>query len=316
MATPDKASAWGVDMYQTGDWGTSNGLPGTGGPYTPPTSTQKLDTKDLSGADRDAVSALVQLFNQYGLGSLAPKIVDYVRKGYGSDTIALLLQDTSEWKRRFAGNEARRKAGLAILSPQEYLATERSYRQVMQQYGLPSGFYDSPADFANFIGRDLSAQELQSRVQVASQFANSQDQSTKDALRRLYGLGPGDLAAWALDQNRAQPLIERQARAVQAGAAALRQGLGSSREVAERLADLGVTAEQAEQGYANIAEMLPVFSQLGRIYSDDYNQATAEAEVFEGSAEAARKRKGLASQERAAFGGSSRGSVGRASSSY
>lgn len=275
------------------------------------TASSRLDTGDLTGASRDAASALVQLFRQYGLESLAPKIVEYVRNGYGSDTIALLLQDTPEWKRRFAGNEARRKAGLPILSPSEYLATENSYRQIMAQYGMPKGFYDSHADLAGFIGRDISASELQGRVQLASQFANSQDPATKESLRRLYGLGPGDLAAWALDPAKASPILERQAKAAQAGAAAIRHGVGVSKSYAEHLADLGITSDQAEQGYAQISQMLPTYEDLGRIYGQGYTQRTAEAEVFEGNATATNRRKSLASQERAAFSGSSRGQVGR-----
>lgn len=328
MAT-NKADAWGIETRQTvsGSTGWGGGSVGSDGwKWDPPMTrtsqsasapaSARLDTSDLSGEDRDAASALIQLFRQYGLDALGPKILDYVKKGYGSDTIALLLQDTTEWKQRFSGNETRRKAGLPVLSPAEYLATERAYRQVAQQYGLPAGFYDSPSDFAGFIGNDMSPQEFQTRVQTASQYAHSQDQSTKDALRRLYGLGPGDLAAWALDQNRALPLIEKQAKAVAAGAAALRQGLNTSRGYAEHLADLGITGEQAEQGYSTIREMLPTFTSLGRIYDMDYSQNTAEKEIFEGSAAARDTRKKLASQERATFSGSSRGQVGRTNSSY
>jgi hypothetical protein len=55
-------------------------------------------------------------------------------------------------KRRFAGNQQRRKLGLPVLSPREYLETEAAYRQVMESAGLPRGFYDSPDDFSSWIG--------------------------------------------------------------------------------------------------------------------------------------------------------------------
>lgn len=313
------------DTYKTGGLGPQSATsprtytPARANIKPPPqaaSASQRLDTNDLRGEDRDAASALIQLFRQYGLESLAPKIISYVRDGYGADTISLLLQDTPEWKQRFAGNEARRKAGLPVLSPSEYLATERSYRQVMEQFGMPAGFYDSYSDFADFIARDMSATELQGRVQAWSTFANNQDPSTKEALQRLYGIGPGELTAWAMDADRALPILQRQAGAVQAASAALRQGLGVDRKYAEHLSDLGIDAGTASQGYATVAEMLPTYQELSHIYGGQYNQRTAEQEVFEGNAGATQKRKNLASQERAAFGGSSRGQVGRSSSSY
>lgn len=270
----------------------------------------------LSGDDRNAASALIALFQSYGLGSLASQIISMVKQGLSEDSIALALQETSEWKRRFAGNEQRKNAGLSILNPAEYLATERAYEAVLQQYGFPRGFYDSPADFAGFIGRNVSASELQGRAQVASQWAMSQDNATRTVLRELYGLGAGDLAAYALDPTRALPLLERTGRAVAAAAAAERQGLRTDRLYAERLADLGITAEQAEQGYSTIAEMLPTFSRLGNIYGYPTSQRDLEEDVFEQIGKAKTKTKKLASQERATFSGASRGQVGRGTSSY
>lgn len=301
-----------------------------GGPPVNNTTTSKPPTKiapksryqrgvqtwssGLSGNDRNAASALVALFESYGLGSLAGKIVEYVKKGWGSDTVMLELQSTDEWKRRFAGNEARRKARISVLSPSEYLATERAYRQVLNEYGFPKGFYDSTDDFAKMIGGDLSPSELQERAQTVTSYINTKDQSTKDALRQMYGLGTGDLAALALDQTRALPLLRKQMQAVSIGAEAQRQGLGYSTGKSEMYADMGITAEQARQGYSTIAEYLPVLNELGSIYGQDYTQGNFEDEVFEGKG--ADKRKGLASRERAEFGGSSRGSVGSSSSGY
>lgn len=79
-------------------------------------STGQYD-KLLTGADRDAYLAVNALFKTYGLQSLAGKIYDYVKNGYSSDTISIMLQDTDEYKTRFAGNQARIKAGLPVLSP-------------------------------------------------------------------------------------------------------------------------------------------------------------------------------------------------------
>src|SRR5690349_18371644 len=120
--------------------------------------------KLLSGTERDAFAAVNALFKNYGLESLASKIYDFVKNGYSADTISILLQDTKEYKERFAGNELRIKQGLPVLSAGEYLATEASYRQIMSQAGLPSGFYDSPSDFTGWIAGNVSPSEIQQRV--------------------------------------------------------------------------------------------------------------------------------------------------------
>ena len=70
----------------------------------------------LTGADRDAAVALTNLFRQYGLESLAPRIVDFIKQGYGPDVITIMLQETPEYKQRFAANDKRVAAGLPALS--------------------------------------------------------------------------------------------------------------------------------------------------------------------------------------------------------
>jgi hypothetical protein len=69
--------------------------------------------------------------------------------------------------------------------------------------------------------------------------------------------------------------------------------------------DLGITEQQALQGYGVISDAMPEANRLSDIYGEDVDQSDLEAEVFENSGGAARKRKRLASRERAAFQGTS-----------
>lgn len=261
----------------------------------------------LTGDQRNAYSALTALFDQYGLSTLAPKILQFVQNGFGSDTISLMLQQTSEYKQRFAGNEARVKAGLPALSPGDYINTEESYRQILQSNGLPQGFYDSPSDFTNWIAKDVSPTELNSRVAVAKDYLYNAPAETKDALVNYYGLDSGHMLAYILDPTKAEPLVEQRYRTAQIGGAAQQQGYGLTEADAGALAAAGVTSDQARQGFAQIGSYLPQAAQLGDIYGNAYGLGDAEAETFNtaGAGAAAQKRKTLASQERAAFGGSS-----------
>lgn len=257
----------------------------------------------LSGSDRDAYAAMLGVLQQYGLESLASTVLGYIKQGYSEDTITILLPETSAYKKRFAANAAREKAGLPALSPAEYLAVENSYRQVMSAAGLPPGFYDQPSDFTKWIAADVAPAEIQQRVQVASDMVNNLDPSTKAQFEQWYT--KGDMVAYALDRQRAATVLERQWAAAQVGGAARDQGVSLTRQQGERIADLGLSEQQARTGLGQVSRIDRSVGRLSSIYGGDYDQQDALSEVFFDDQDAARQRRGLASQERAQFGGSS-----------
>ncbi len=234
----------------------------------------------LYGEQRNAYEALNNLFSSYGLQSLAPKIFDFIQKGYSADTIGILLQDTSEYKQRFAGNELRRAQGLPVLSPNEYLSVESSYRQLMKQAGLPEGFYDSPADFNDFIGKDLSPTELKGRVDLAAQASTLANPAYKSALEKMYGVDQSHVTAYFLDQEKALPLLQKQAAAAAIGAEALKRNLQLSSNL-EDYAAAGLTSQQAAQAYTQIAQELPQYQQIAGQYGEKTTQNEFEHAIFE-----------------------------------
>lgn len=259
--------------------------------------------KLLAGSERDAFLAVNALFKNYGLDSLAGKIFDYVKNGYSPDTISVLLQDSAEYKQRFVGNEARKKAGLPVLSAAEYLATEAAYRQVMESAGLPKGFYDQNTDFADFIGKNVSPSEVQNRVNLAVQATSLAPPEYREALKQM-GIGEGDMVAYWLDDKKALPILTKAAATAQIGAQALQQGLKFDVGYSEALAQRGITAEQASQGYSAIAAELENLNTLGSIYGQQWNQRMSEEAMFQGNARALETKRRLASQERGQFSGS------------
>lgn len=292
----------------------------TGGPSTvsaPPGGVMSQTLlNSLSGDKRDAFVALNTLFSSYGLQSLAPKIFSYIQNGYSADTIALLLQDTAEFKTRFAGNELRKKAGLAVLSPADYLATEASYRQVMAAAGLPKSFYDSPSDYANWIGGDVSPTEIKGRVDLAVAATTQADPMVKAQLAAFYGVDDSHLNAYFLDQSRALPLLQKQEAAAAFGAEAARRGLLSDRQRMEDYVTQGFSQSQASQGFQQVAEELPNLQALAARFGTTFGQAEEEQSVFGTAADAVARKRGLASQERAMFSGSSGGAAGGLSAGY
>lgn len=271
----------------------------------------------LTTPQQSAFDIMSATLAQYGLGSLAGVLKGIVLEGVTEQgEIQLKLQATNEWKTRFAGNEQLKAAGLPVLSVAEYLSTERSYAQIMKNYGLPQGFYDDPADFAGFIGTSVSPNEVQTRVQMYSDVARREDTAVTDQLQSM-GLGAGDILAYMMDPSRAMPLIQQKYQTTLIGAAARRGGMKPDNAYATHLSDIGVTEQQAIQGYGQIGSELHGDQLLGNIYHDQISQQDLEAEVFDGNGETTAKKKRLASQERASFSGSAgtgQGSLRRSTS--
>lgn len=258
---------------------------------------------ELAGDDRNAADALIGLFEEYGLGSLAPNIMNMLRQGFGSDTIYLRLQETPEWRRRFRANDARVKNGLPALSPQEYLATERAYRQALQATGMPKGWYDSLDDFTDFLVKDISPSEILERATEARKRADTIDPVQRRALNRM-GIDTSHIAAYWLDSERAMPLLQKEWDTALLNAERQRAGYGYDDKQAERLFQMGITTEQAREGYNVIQTQLPNLERLGDISGVNYGLDDLESEVFGGNADSTRTRTKLASQERGRFSGS------------
>lgn len=277
-----------------GPGGVSGGHPPVGGGG----STDPLGA--LTGDQRNAYSALVMIFNQYGLGSLAPNILKYVQQGFNSDTITLLLQDTDAYKQRFAGNQQRLKNGYAVLSPAEYIATENAYRQSMRAAGLPAGFYDSPSDFSSFIGNDVSASEMNNRVQLASQATLTASPQYTQALKEM-GLSHGDLTAYFLDPTRALPILQQQAATAAIGSEAIVRGLTFDQGYAKQLAQAGFSQSQAAQGYGQIANEFGRLGQAAGQFGVHYGFTTEEQAIFQPGAGAAGQNAALLRQSLEGF---------------
>lgn len=273
-------------------------------------------------AGQSAYDLLFSQFQQYGLGALVEPLKQFITDGLSGAEFTLRLRDTDAYKKRFAANEQRIRAGLRALSEAEYIGLEDQYQNVMRNYGLPQSYYTRgdmgvQQGFEKFIAGDVSAAELEDRIQTAQNRVINAAPEVSRALREFYpDITGGDILAYALDPQQALTNIKRKVTAAEIGAGAMQAGLATGLTRAEELQKYGVTGEQARQQYQNIATVLPRASMLGDIYTKQgmgpFTQATAEQEAFgiPGAAEAATKRRKLSELEQASFAGQ----VGRAGS--
>ena len=217
-----------------------------------------LENEDVLEAQRlqDAENALEIVkdkLREYGLEGLADMAHNMLLDGVSAEAVVLRLRETEEFQNRFSGMEMRRANGMSAISPAEYISLERSYRQVMMSAGIPEGFYDSPDDFAEFIGNDVSQAEMTQRVSMAAAAVQSVDPNLKTQLRDLYGIGvenDGELTAYFLDPDRGVNVIEQRLQMEAAGLSSAAMGTlggGFERETAERLADIGVQRREVTE---------------------------------------------------------------------
>ena len=215
---------------------------------------------------KNTLAKLQGIFAQYNLTSLYAKIEDYVKQGYNSDTIQVMLRETPEYQQRFPAMSELAKKGRAI-SEASYIDYERSAAQLETQYGLPKGMLSG--NVTKLLTNDVSATEMGERVMLASANSLMAPKELKDTLANYYGIGQGGLTAYFLDPAVAEPILQKQAAAARIGSEALKQGIGLDVYGAENLQELGISQDAAKQGFQQIAGLQELTSGAGDVTSNE-----------------------------------------------
>jgi hypothetical protein len=210
---------------------------------------------------QDARTTMASVLATYGLGDLSDFVYNEIIAKEtvninNPDAIIFAIREQPAYQKRFAGNAARVKKGLAELDPATYIGLENQYRQTMQSNGLDPNFYNMPSDFQALIEGDVSPSELNERVQQGYRAVADADPAVKEQMRNLYGVTEGQLAGYFLDPQRTAPLLTRQAQAANIAARGLEQGgIQLTGAFAENLAARGITEQQARAGFAEVGAL-------------------------------------------------------------
>jgi len=182
----------------------------------------------------------------------------------------------------------------------------------MRNYGLPASYYERDAlgtqqGFTNLIAGNVSAAELENRVQQATDVIDKGPKEYMDAIKQFYpDIERGDLLAYVLDPEKALTKIQARLGAAKIGGEYLRGGLATDVARAEELQRQGVTAEAARQGVQAVQALAPRGGMLADIYkTGPYGQTQVEEEVYglAGATEAKKRREKLTALETAQFSG-------------
>lgn len=251
-----------------------------------------------------AIDKFKEILRYYGLESLAEVLSTEIK---GDVTIAessarmlFALRDTTEYKTRFKGNEARVKAGLSELNAADYVGQENAYRQVLASNSLPKGFYDTQEDFNKFIGGDVSPQELHARVAQGYNAVMQAEPGTKAELKQLYGLSESDIAAYFIDPVKfsQSDAIKKANAAIVASEARRQAGIGLNVTTAEMLATEGVNRSQAQQGFAEIGTSQELYGTTTAEASTGQQAISQEQQISGTFGTNAEARKAIAARKR------------------
>lgn len=268
--------------------------------------------------DNSAIDYLRRFFANIGLtmdAELEGILTGAMQNGYTpadveSGVLMPDIQKSAAFQMRFPGYNARIANHHNAISIRDYLALEDTYRGIMANAGLPAGFYDDPSDMGQWIAKNTSPAEIEGRVRMATQAAQSVDPTMRNLMAQFYGLSTGDVAAYFLDPNRTLPLVEKQYKTAEVASWASRNGYQVNDMARyQTLLEAGVTGEQAAQGYGTVRALDQSVGQVASIYGESYGQGDAEQDVFFNKNE---KRRRIMAQEAATFSGSSRGATGSA----
>lgn len=264
--------------------------------------------------DARGAATIKSLLSSYGLGELVPQVDGWVRQGLSWAEIEVQLRDPSTAAgkvvdRLYPEIQLRTKAGKQPMSIQEIQGFRTDALKLMRAAGVPQGFYDTPSDMQKFIVGDVSLTELRDRINEFEQFGAQIAAGAGgelDLFQRHYGVQPTaiELAALVLDPDKALPGLKRQFGAVRLDVSAGRAGYGDlSGSEAERLADVGISQQQAVSGFGQLASSTQLFDALpGQGASEDtISRQDQLAAAFEGSSGAQQRIERQAAKRKAAF---------------
>ena len=212
-------------------------------------------------ANTSALQIITDALKQAGLPSLAANAWTMWNKGFDFNAImddpVNGIRASADYKKVFPAMATLNAMGEGITEGQ-YLDKVAADKEILAKYNLPPGIFDTPDYLGSLMINHVNTVNLEKRLIAIQDSVLSLDPNVVKYAKDVFGLDAGHLMAWAADPKLALPVIQQQAEAMKIGGAAFAAGLAAqdiTRTEAESLAAAGVTQQQAQQGFTNIAQM-------------------------------------------------------------
>lgn len=235
-----------------------------------------------------------------------PEIQDLLTRSVtetmSSEGLKAELFKTNTFNQSFPEYQASIQAGHPM-DPGTILEYRQNVKSVMFNAGIPSGFYDSNQDYADLIGKGVSAKELSDRVLNGFDKVAHAPQEVKDVFNSYFGAqGEAALATFFLDPSKGSELLTKMATQGEIGGAGKRFGFDVNVDQAGRLAELGVDARSAQQGFEQAKTLNPLTQETISETQDLTSQDTINT-VFGVGGDSAEQVKRRQQERSAAFQG-------------
>jgi len=258
---------------------------------------------EIRAEREDAHARIKTVLERYGLSDLSKWAWEQLTLGSSEARITLELPDQPAVQKRFgAVLEGRRKAGLPAISFAEIVHFERESSELARAAGLPAGAVTRELQH-KWLVNNVSIAEVGRRFSLAEQRVFNTDPVLR-AERARFGVTSGEEVWHELDPKNAFPAIARRFASAGLSAQGVRTGFGPlSRREAGGLVDLGVTEDQAAQGFGTLAASRDLFAPLAGTQEREITRETQFGAVFGGSAQAREEIEKRAAKRRAPFQG-------------
>ena len=217
----------------------------------------------LSGLPESMVDAMYAARNA-GLITDQSSVEDYL----------FVAADVPEFAARYPSivNQVKRmqagEMGVQLMTPGQVLEYEKALKNTADDYGL-SSWVTSPAQIAKLIDNGVDAEEAIDRIHQAGYAATVAPKEFREAFFKKYGLTEGNLVGFFLDPDKEEAEIKKAVVQGEIVAAAMQNGFANNWSTGERLADRGVSPDQAMSGFARAALTRGLGSGVGQIVDEN-----------------------------------------------
>ena len=188
----------------------------------------------------------------YNRGASPTEIIQALR--YGTDTSDAGKAARQKYLNAFPRiDEFIRDGIFAGESPElQYIAYRNTVNEAAQRYGINADLVTKDR-IADYIGNRVSAVEISDRMSQAATAVATTPAETMSILRDYYGVQNGDLISFYLDPDTTEAMLQKRYTAARIGTEAARQQFGIDVQMAENLAQRGVTPDEANRAFGTAA---------------------------------------------------------------
>ena len=207
---------------------------------------------------KEIVTNFLRDYGLEGLGDWAWS--SYIQSGAGDlqsfiqGQLSVELPKQPLFQARFPAYEALRQQGQGMTVDQ-IRNFESKAEELATRYLGDATMFKDPQYISKILVGGVRENELEQRFALNRDAATQAPPEVRQALQQMYGVQnvDGALTAYYFDPERALPILTQQYQTAQIAGAALTQHVEVSQATAERLQAQGVTWDQAQQGFRQVA---------------------------------------------------------------